>query len=51
MHSESRGGGEEPGRVKGGEIIIRIECMRKESIFNKRRNIFLKDKRNKKEKK
>lgn len=36
MHSESRGGGEEPGRVKGGEIIIRIECMRKESIFNKR---------------
>jgi len=33
---ERRGGGEDLGGVKGGETVIRIYRMRKESIFNKR---------------
>jgi hypothetical protein len=33
---DGRGRGEEPRGVERGEIIIRIPCMRKESIFHKR---------------
>lgn len=33
---EEKEGGEEPRGVERGEIIIRIPCMRKESIFHKR---------------
>lgn len=34
---EGRGGGEELGGEEGGKTIIRIYCMRKDSIFNKRK--------------
>ena len=36
---EERGGGEELGRVEERETIIRKYCLRKESIFNKSKNI------------
>jgi hypothetical protein len=36
VHTEWRRGGKKLGAVsEGGETIIRIYCMRKESIFNK----------------
>jgi hypothetical protein len=34
---ERRGGGEEIEREEGGKTIIRIYCMRKISIFNKKK--------------
>jgi hypothetical protein len=36
MDPEGRGGREELGGVEGEVYIIRIDCMRKKSIFNKR---------------
>lgn len=33
---EGRGGGRDLGEEEGGEMTIRIYCMRKESIFSKR---------------
>jgi len=38
MVPEGRGGEEEARGVEGGTTVIRIHCMRKESIFNKREN-------------
>lgn len=37
MDSEERRFGEELGKVEGKDTIIRICCMRKESIFNKKK--------------
>lgn len=36
MDQEKMGAGEKLGGVEGGETIIRIYCMRKESSFNKK---------------
>ena len=36
MDLEGRGGSEELEVVEGGEIMIELYCMRRESIFNKR---------------
>lgn len=33
---DGRGGEEEPGGVDGREIVLRLNCMRKEIMFNKR---------------
>lgn len=33
---DGRGGRDDLGEVGGGEIVIRIYCVRKESIFNER---------------
>lgn len=33
---DGRRGGEEHGGVEGGEIVFRLYCMRKISLFNKR---------------
>lgn len=40
MDADGRGGGEELGRVEGGETIKNIYYMRKESIFNKGEEIW-----------
>jgi hypothetical protein len=37
MNLEGRGGGKEPGSVDRGGTIIRTECMRTETVFNKRK--------------
>lgn len=37
MDLDGRGGEEELGGKEGGETIIRIYCIRKKSIFNKRK--------------
>lgn len=37
---EGRGGGGELAGVGGGKIVFRLYCMRKESMNNKRGNIF-----------
>jgi len=31
---EEKGGGKKLGRVEGGEIVVRIYCLREEPIFN-----------------
>lgn len=43
MDLDGRKGEEEVRSVKGGEIIIGIDCMRKKSIFNKkeRKRVFV----------
>lgn len=37
MDLEGKGDGEELGGAGGGETIMGIECMRKESVFSKRK--------------
>jgi hypothetical protein len=39
---EGRRSGKELGGEEGGDIIIRVYCMRKKFIFNKRENLLLK---------
>lgn len=40
MDTEGRRGEEELAGAKAGETIIRLYCLRKESIFNKRKKSF-----------
>lgn len=40
MGTEGRRGEEELAGAKAEETIIRLYCLRKESIFNKRKNLF-----------
>jgi hypothetical protein len=39
VDSDEKRGGEGLGGVEGGEIVIRIYCVRKGSIFNKRKKV------------
>lgn len=36
VDSDSRGGKEDLGAIEGGETVIKIYCMKKESISDKR---------------
>lgn len=38
VYPEERGGGEELGEIEGGEAVIRVYYVNKESIFSKRKN-------------